>query len=636
VVLGPAQVLARHRASADVQETQGEAELYERSGDLLAALEQYTQEALTDDRTEAKRAKAGVARVLDRIRRRVARLVALAQADILNNDYISAIDRLDEAHQYLPGDPGLFYDKAIVLKKLGDREKAVELLDTCIYLSPPGRRREDAEILRSQWSTWEQPAAEGHKQLDGFNSALRAFHAGFAEGGDPPGAIPCKQLETMAVGVTPAVLYDRAFCHEIQGKMESAQQEYSDYANAFPNATDSAEVRERLPLLASLASLNGRIGSEVRRRFGEATYYAGANRFDLAMQELREAEYLDPDYLETKKEIARLATRLGDVKMARAYYSGLLQHAETATDAEAAIDTIAWNQERYDDSVQQAAMIIGSLFSNHRNDDNPLWRIGARLDFQRALERLHDATSVFDLGADAHAILALAFQLSNNHELALRSMDVVYSHQLPIVFFTSEGKRVEIGREAVRILTVHPSWRCLLPVLSEGDECSTPDTPTSIPLSEITAIDVRESAIELYTADQIISLTPAQMGLKTVKGGGPLAREHANFYALVLRRYAGIRNVKFGPETISKKELLQIVGGGLLIALEIYSGFTNQDGQRWMRGSDALKIFELWKTYTPIVLRFVELVHERQQSREFPVIKLLPSRNIAERFITDW
>ena len=72
-----------------------------------------------------------------------------ASVSFEEGDYLSALGQLDQAKQYNPANPLLYYVEALILNRMGERQEAIYQLDLCILFAREGRKKEDAGLFRA-------------------------------------------------------------------------------------------------------------------------------------------------------------------------------------------------------------------------------------------------------------------------------------------------------------------------------------------------------------------------------------------------------------------------------------------------------------------------------------------------------
>lgn len=569
----------------------------------------------------------------------VASLIKGASISFKKGDYLSALGQLGEAKQYDPANPLFYYDEALILNKMGERQKAIYQLDLCILFAHDGRKKEDAELFRAGLVTQEPLSwtKDRHelKRMKAVNQNLVDLRSRprWDTRVNVSEQLPCEtELEN-----TSPVVFNRGFCAEIRGDMTTAADRFRQYVGLAPKAQDAEQVKEHIRLLSQLSDLQGVAGEDVRKLYGEITLYSSLNRFDIVRERLKNAERVLPDFVETKREIAKLAIRCADFAEARQYYELIRLNPRYANEAQERIDWINWNEQDYKDAVQAAAATLAVLVQSRLDNHEPE-SAGFHLRLEQVVQYLISAIAISDLGTEAHALLATVSLLTGNYILATNSADIVSIHDAPVVFFDRDGRRIEIWHDRIAVKdvsTLLPADR-LRPSLSQDETA-----PQNFFISSISKITVQESAIRLSLPGEDFTLIPAFEG--PIPQTGPLARKYANDYVRLITRYLPVSHVKYATERLSKKEMgelgLELFATAAELILMAQGRISNQPvtkGQRISDLSNAVKYFMAAKQSARVIVYFIEVLKERQRVTELPTLKVLPSREPLLQFRTVW
>jgi hypothetical protein len=253
-----------------------------------------------------------------------------------------------------------------------------------------------------------------------------------------------------------------------------------------------------------------------------------------------------------------------------------------------------------------------------------------RLD--QAAGSLQLALSFFPLGAEAHELLAIIQQLTNNYTLAQRSFDLLWSLGRPVYFFTGPGERVEIGRDSFRIIRPPGGGDQLGDLGRHSDVSPDPRQDADIvPASSVKGIKTDEGTVVLDLGSRKVRLAPARLAMPTIEKG-PFARKYANEYAKLFERYLGgpgSDNVKLGKESLTKKELGWL--GLNIVSLANYTyGLTQL--VKWYNVYNAM--FSAWQAYLAFhaITDMYLVLHQRQQILQYSPMKLLPLKRLEPQF----
>src|SRR5690349_11250705 len=135
-------------------------------------------------------------------------MVKGARASFESGDYPSALGQLEEAKQYDPGNPLLYFDEALAFSRMGERQKAINQLDLCIWLASEGHKKEDAEIFRARLLTQDPltytKGGLSAKTMEEVNHGLESFQS-LPRWRMPPGVETqqlCQKIENEKIAPT--------------------------------------------------------------------------------------------------------------------------------------------------------------------------------------------------------------------------------------------------------------------------------------------------------------------------------------------------------------------------------------------------------------------------------------------------
>ena len=264
-----------------------------------------------------------------------------------------------------------------------------------------------------------------------------------------------------------------------------------EYLKLAPEALDVGDAQARRDSLASLATLDGDLGTQVRSHFARAALDLDYRRYDRATSEYRAAEQIMPDFPLTQWRLALMSEGAGDVTAARKYferYQQLESDAERNTEAASHLASLEQWRTDYDDNMDEAHDLLGDLLlrsmglssqgTKHRVKltkaqkktsgryqkaaaaSEALSAPYVRRQLDRAQEDLDEAVRLFPIGVEANELLALSDLENNDWSSAYNRFDAVASAGLPVSFYAQvnsskdnnvvRAAKVEIGKDNVR------------------------------------------------------------------------------------------------------------------------------------------------------------------------------------------
>jgi tetratricopeptide (TPR) repeat protein len=393
-----------------------EAKSLEQSGQFAEARAKYAE---SQAMIEMKEAAEAIKHLDDEIHKRVKDALNQSRKLYEAHKYKEAASLLEESAR-LGGIEGLLSSNlALCYQQLGDRSKAVEVLDRAITDTPDPKQKLKLQELLTFLTTGEKNAAVSENERNqiaqfnylaqsvGFDASLQdeqgAEDAGaFSESGVPspqlipeksfaeqslPSTVPaphashstanhkssmCSALEQFkaASDRSPSVVYDLANCAEINGRPTEAVRLLQKYLELAPQALDGDAVRARIAELQSLLALPEQKGNQVRRLYGSAYGYLAERKYDRALAAFIKAKELDPDFALTCWKLGLIYEAMGDLAQASdnfTHYRELNADDAAKSEADLHLTTLDEKKKKYDDEVGDAEEIISDLFNRGMN-----------------------------------------------------------------------------------------------------------------------------------------------------------------------------------------------------------------------------------------------------------------------------
>jgi tetratricopeptide (TPR) repeat protein len=393
-----------------------EAKSLEQSGQFAEARAKYAE---SQAMIEMKEAAEAIKHLDDEIHKRVKDALNQSRKLYEAHKYKEAASLLEESAR-LGGIEGLLSSNlALCYQQLGDRSKAVEVLDRAITDTPDPKQKLKLQELLTFLTTGEKNAAVSENERNqiaqfnylaqsvGFDASLQdeqgAEDAGaFSESGVPspqlipeksfaeqslPSTVPaphashstanhkssmCSALEQFkaASDRSPSVVYDLANCAEINGRPTEAVRLLQKYLELAPQALDGDAVRARIAELQSLLALPEQKGNQVRRLYGSAYGYLAERKYDRALAAFIKAKELDPDFALTCWKLGLIYEAMGDLAQASdnfTHYRELNVDDAAKSEADLHLTTLDEKKKKYDDEVGDAEEIISDLFNRGMN-----------------------------------------------------------------------------------------------------------------------------------------------------------------------------------------------------------------------------------------------------------------------------
>jgi tetratricopeptide (TPR) repeat protein len=410
-----------------------EAKSLEQSGQLAEARVKYAE---SQAMIEMKEAADAIKHLDDEIHKRVKDALNQSRKLYEAHKYKEAASLLEESTR-LGGFEGLLSSNlALCYQRLGDRSKAVEVLDKAITDTPDPKQKLKLQELLTFLTTGETNDAVSENERNqiaqfnylaqsvGFDASLQDEQGAEDEGAlsesgvlspqlspekslaekSLPSTAPaphashpttnhkssmCSALEQFKAGSerSPSAVYDRANCAEINGRPSEAVRLLQKYLELAPQALDRDAVQARIAELQSLLTLPGQKGNQVRRLYGSAYGYLAERKYDRALAAFIKAKELDPDFALTYWKLGLIYEAMGDLTQASdnfTHYRKLNIDDAAKSEADLHLTTLDEKQKKYDDEVGDAEEIISDLFNRGMN-------LTFNLDDNRSAIRVHRA-----------------------------------------------------------------------------------------------------------------------------------------------------------------------------------------------------------------------------------------------------
>jgi len=579
------QQLERERAEkvASAHDRVIEGQKLEHSGELIDAQTSYQA---AEGIIHTKEGSRDLKELNAKIKKTFSDKFAGAHRDYNAKNYKNAVAELRYAQKLDPGNKLLCYDLAVVLRDQGSRSSAVDELDRCLDSLPEGKERDQWERFRTTLITPEDSSHISPQlahQFASINQSLQTTDAGYYHASQPSvGREACSLLAKLEAGpALPTVLFDKGRCRETAKDQQKAIQFFEEYVRVAADALDAQQEQAHLAALKSMSALPGPAGDKVREHFAEAARYFDVGRYDLAIRELS-----SPDvkaYPETSKTLAFLYEDFGNVEMAQHFFEEYRDSleppvSEARQEVMSELLSLQFKRYKYDHLVEDARVPLAGLLHLYLTGGQEKQSV-LQLSIDRVEDDLGRALKIFPKGVEAHDLLAVVQQLTNNPRLAKRSYDVLWSQGQPVVFFTTTNDRVEIWPDVLQInfdpLLIDP----LVELGRRKTFVAEPERTQTIKREEVQFVETKEGAVVVHTKQGEAAITPAHLAMKVSKKG-PLARKYANQYTKLFQRYLGVDQTKLGKESVTHKEMGLMAIEVAVIVASIYNmtnGFKTQD-----------------------------------------------------------
>lgn len=648
-LLGNSEKDTKKQLEQEAKALIAEAKTLEQSGELLQARAKYAQaEALV----ETKDAAVGVRKVDKQIEIKVQTYLAMAGNSYLGARYAEGASFIEQGLALRPSDPTLLYNAALFYFRSGDSARVLAYLD-----------RASASVYKRQskamFQQWYTIATTGEssvffkdndaKHLSEFNALVTKLSeaitpaemrvvelsdsppdqqesvpdnhpAGKLSVGESLGNSICAQTPMLErlLPSSPAALFDRANCAELEGHLPEASRLLQSYLESSPNAADAAETHERIDTLQALANLPEPQKSLMAKYYSAYVRSLYERKYDRALHALEQSEKTLPDFPPTQWHLALFYEAMGDTKSAAEHFTryGELDTSEEARQRIAAhLPALEDWRKDYDNEISQAEEIITSLLQRGlgltfaeeerhirsrrarakqegqmKTFHKTAIRSGgfhvpydfAREEFRAAAEHLQTALAIFPLGAEANQLMAIVSLQANDGRSAIAGLDAVAGHGLPVSFYAEvrgehadRAAKCEIRPGEVRLIylanldkkgNARPAGAPagddalgnLTPDPSETDPADLGKTETRvIKLAEIQKLETKSSQVLLKLANTELQLSPIYLTDEPPYEGPP-SRRFANTYTRLFIRYAGLEDAKLGTEGFTGWEKTKI------------------------------------------------------------------------------
>jgi tetratricopeptide (TPR) repeat protein len=641
---------ARKELEREAKNLIAEARFLEKSGDLLIARAKYAQsEALV----ETKDAAEGVKHIDKEIHKKIESYLAQAAKSFSGAQFGQGANYIEQGLLLRPAEPALLFDAALVSSRSGDNARTLEYLDRA---SAAVYKRQDKALIQ-QWytvaATGESPAllkSNEMKHLSEFNALVAKLseaitpaemrvaeldtldadapdtsslaHPGAkSTATDSLGNSICGQMPLLErmLPTSPAALFDRANCAELEGHLPEASRLLARYLEASPKAADAVETRARIATLEALEALPEPQKTQVTRHYAVSLRALFERKYDRALRELEQSEKIAPDFAPTQWRLALFHEAMGDTKAAAEHFNRYttLDTSEEARQRVAphltALDD--WRKD-YDDEVLQAEDIITGMLQRGLGltfaetaahirsrramakkegqrgaffHKSPIRSGGfhipydyAREEFRIAAEHLQSALAIFPLGAEANQLMAIVSLQANDGRSAIANFDAVASQNLPVSFYAEirgehadTAAKCEVRPGELRLIylaKLDKKGNAQPAGAPAGDDSLgnlTPDPQDTVPadmgktetrvikITDMQKLETKGSVVVIKLANSEISLSPIYMTDEPPYEGPP-SRRFANTYTRMFIRYADLEDAKLGTEGFTGWEKTKI------------------------------------------------------------------------------
>jgi tetratricopeptide (TPR) repeat protein len=404
-----------------------EAKTLEKSGQLVEARVKYAE---SQAMLETRDAVDAIKHLDDEIHKHAKDVLNESRKLYEAHKYKEAAVALEQGAKIGTSQGVLSFNLALSYFQLGERNKAVESLDTAIRDTPDPKEKARFEQLLTSFTTGENAAAANDNDRNrvaqfnhladslGFDASLeddegttedRPFSESDlpspqlteatlkSNSARPPGShsiahhksgmcIALQEIKTGAV-TPPSIIFDRANCAEINGRPAEAVRLLQQYLEAAPHALDADGVQPRVAELQSLIALPEPHGIEIRRLYASASGYLTERKYDRALAALLKAKSLVAEFSLTYWKVALLYEAMDNLDLARENFTHYAQLTSDPTAKEAAtlhLSRLEEKKSRYEEEVSAAEDILSDLFNRGMN-------LTFNLDESRSSIRAHRA-----------------------------------------------------------------------------------------------------------------------------------------------------------------------------------------------------------------------------------------------------
>jgi tetratricopeptide (TPR) repeat protein len=485
-----------------------EAKTLEKSGQLVEARVKYAE---SQAMLETRDAVDAIKHLDDEIHKHAKDVLNESRKLYEAHKYKEAAVALEQGAKTGTSQGVLSFNLALSYFQLGERNKAVESLDTAIRDTADPKEKARFEQLLTSFTTGENAAAANDNDRNrvaqfnhladslGFDASLEDDEGTkddrpFSESDLPSPHLTEATLKSTGAVTPPSIIFDRANCAEINGRPAEAVRLLQQYLEAAPHALDADGVQPRVAELQSLIALPEPHGIEIRRLYASASGYLTERKYDRALAALLKAKSLVAEFSLTYWKVALLYEAMDNLDLARENFTHYAQLTSDPTAKEAAtlhLSRLEEKKSRYEEEVSAAEDILSDLFNRGMNltfnldesrssirahrarikkkqdqkkDKN---RIGgfaipyayAQQELGRASEHLQVALALFPLGPEANELMGLVFLQANDGRAAIKNFDAVASQGLPVAFYAEmrghkldHAVKCELARDQVRLI----------------------------------------------------------------------------------------------------------------------------------------------------------------------------------------
>ncbi|HZR66546.1 MAG TPA: tetratricopeptide repeat protein [Terriglobales bacterium] len=702
-----------------------EAKSLEKSGQLAEARAKYAE---SQAMIEMKEAAEAIKRLDDEIHKRIKDALNRARTMYEARKYKEAASTLEESAKLGGFEGVLSSNLSLCYYQMGDRNKAVENLDKAITDTPDPKKKSQLKELLTFLATGENGASsteDEKKRISEFNRLVEnvGFEASVEDDegaeeetsfsdADPPAAqlvsqpqvrasaapphgshsvathrssmcIALEQIQANVAG-SPAAVYDRANCAQINSRPAEAISLFQKYLEIAPQALDADAVRAHSAELQSLMSVPGENGTEVRRLYALAYGYLAERKYDRALSAFGRAKDLAPEFPLTYWKLGLMYEAMGDIDHARenfTHYQQLVADDAAKNETNLHLTTLDAKKSRYDDEVSDAEDILTDLFNRGMNlsfnlDSNrsairarrarvknkkqqKYSLVGgfavpypyAQQQLARAAEHLQVALALFPLGAEANELMGLVFLQANDGRSAVKNFDAVASQGLPVAFYAEmrghkldHAVKCELSRERVRFIFLSSYDKKGNPIAPDktagddglGDITLAPGdkrgefASLDLSLRGIKKVETHGGLLGIKLAKQEFALSPIYLPSFTPVQGPP-ARRFANNYTRLFIRYPGLEDSKLGAEGMTGGEKFKM---GVNIANDTLNIATNLNPigsiQATMSAiSIARTIHSAMASLSVTFAAWERTVDDQQELLSGPSFKTIPSEPVS-------
>jgi len=393
-----------------------EANSLEKSGQLAEARTKYAE---SQAMIEMKDAAEAIKRLDDEIHKHIKDALNQSRKLYEAHKYKESASVLEESARLGSFEGLLSSNLALCYQQLGDRSKALEVLDKAITDTPDPKQKVKLQELLTFLTTGETNNAASENERNqiaqfnflaegiGFDASLEDEHGAEEEGSFADSGAPLPQLVSEEAfsekpststapaphashssanhkssmcaaleqikgisGASPSAVYDRANCAEINGRPTEAVRLLQKYLELSPQALDADAVQARIAELQSLLALPEQKGRQIRRLYGSAYGYLAERKYDRALAAFTKAKEMAPDFALSYWKLGLIYEAMGDLAEARdnfSHYRQLSVDDAAKAETDLHLTTLDEKKSKYDDEVGDAEDILSDLFNRGMN-----------------------------------------------------------------------------------------------------------------------------------------------------------------------------------------------------------------------------------------------------------------------------